>query len=35
MFCTIFAEIPAIGFSTYGEEYIGYFNKTANKLVLR
>lgn len=29
----IFADIPTIGFSTYGEEYIGHVNQTSTMLV--
>jgi len=31
----IFADIPTIGFSTYGEEYIGYINQTSTMLVFK
>ena len=31
----LFAEIPTIGFSTYGEEYIGHVNQTSTMLVFR
>ena len=31
----IFAEIPTVGFSTYGEEYIGHVNQTSTMLVFK
>lgn len=31
----IFAKIPTIGFSTYGEEYIGHINQTSTILVFK
>ncbi len=32
-YADIFANIPTIGFSTYGEEFIGHINQTATMLV--
>ncbi|HMK46388.1 MAG TPA: FIST N-terminal domain-containing protein [Methanocella sp.] len=34
-YCELFKSIPTIGFSTYGEQYIGHINQTSTMLVFR
>jgi len=34
-FGALFTNTPSVGFSTYGEEYMGYFNQTATMLAFR
>jgi hypothetical protein len=34
-YASIFARTPTLGFSTYGEEYIGHINQTSTMLVFR
>ncbi|MEA3221985.1 MAG: FIST N-terminal domain-containing protein [Thermodesulfobacteriota bacterium] len=34
-YAKIFSDIPTVGFSTYGEEYIGHVNQTSTMLVFK
>ncbi len=34
-YAEIFSDIPTIGFSTYGEEFIGHMNQTSTMLIFR
>ncbi len=34
-YASLFAEVPTVGFSTYGEQFIGHINQTATMLVFK
>jgi len=34
-YAALFSEIPSVGFSTYGEEYLGHINQTSTMLLFR
>jgi hypothetical protein len=31
----VFAEVPTVGFNSYGEQFIGHMNQTATMIVFR
>jgi len=33
-YLSAFSDIPTVGFSTYGEAYVGHINQTATFLIL-